>query len=656
MANPITRAPWKIPFDVNGSGPYAVKVKLSDLLFDKTRDSDGRKLPSGQEAPPEDWVPRDDEGFRLPHDIILYDPSIFGTDGALDPSASQDSRQSRGFFLSKVTYDERAKSETISNPFYKNLTAGNDDTGGYILHDPKAALTPREDLEYRRRDLTYNLYLPPEGSEYYINQDYYTSSCTVAIEGSQQESQSFLILTNRDDALEATIPGSSVIPYTRIRANSDPSVQEVYDIVRYFTGYGVGDTGDRSIKKVPGEPEITNIDTLDPLKNVFLQHVEVWLRCSFFADYVDPASYDQDLHNQSDVQHRNLILGVGDFERFTTEASSEELRPYLPKTPPRADLLTSMLQQHGATAPFPIPSKAGEWNSPIDDQANAPIGWFDPDFETLNDEHAVAVPPEGNIYTSGRIFSPTIDELWVYLKKAVSGRNADTEEPTSATPLSTTSQQVIENDTRLEAEPDFLIGSKLGDPLTPNGTEFVNAGEGIRYYLNVGIRRRADALLSGIHTNQYYPFASEDPDDTAKAALNTLQTSGRWALRTHPFSLRELEAAIKNEAFNAEIVFNYLTTNLVPGGHVEKNTDGTLYRLHRAFDASLPLDDNNSRWDTASRTELTSESEYGDALPGSVDNYDYTNHIDKSDIYLSAEGVWRYLFDHIRVPVLDEQY
>lgn len=655
MANPIAKAPWKIPFDVNGSGPYAVKVKLSDLLFDKTRDSDGHKLPEGQIAPPKDWIPWNDGGFRLPHDIILYDPAIYGTDGALTPSAPQERRQTRGFFLTKVSYDARAASTTVLNPFYKNLTAGNTSTAGYVLHDSKAALTPRDELEYRRRDLTYNMYLPPEGSDYYANQDYYASSCTVAVEGSQQEAQSFLILTNRDDALEATIPGSSVIPYTRIRANANPSIQEVYDIVRFFTGYGVGDTGDRSIKSVPGQPDISSIDTLNPLQNVFLQHVEIWLRCSFFADYVDPKSYDQDLHNQSDVRHRNLILGTGDFERFTTEASATETRPYLPLTPPRADILTAKLQQYGATASFPIPSKAGESDAAIN-QANAPIGWFDPDFETPNDSTAVAVPPEGNIYTSGRIFSPTIDELWVYIKKAVSGRNSDSMPITSATPRSTASQQAIATDTRLDAEPDFLIGSKLGDPLSSNGADFVNAGEGIQYFLNTGIRRAADAIFPGIHTSKYSPFATDTTGDTTRAAIASLQSTGRWALRDHPFSLRELEAAIKNEAFNAEIVFNYLTTNMVPSGHVEANKDGTLYRLHRAFNASLSVSDNNSRWNEASATALVVETIYGDALPGAVDSYNHTIDIDKSDVYLSAEGKWRYVFDHVRVPVLNEQY
>ena len=644
-ANPIVKAPWKIPFDVNGSGPYVVKVKLSDLLFDKYNTE-------GTPEDPSTWIPWESGGTRLPHDIILYDPSIFGNDGSLLPSAPQKDRQSRGFFLTKITHDTRANNTFVSNPFYKNMTSGDDATAGYYLYDPKAALPPTDSFDYRQPNLTYNVYLPPAGSEYHTNEDYYTSSCTVAVEGSQQENQSFLVLTNRDDALEATIPGSSVIPYTRIRANADTSIQEVYDIVRFFTGYGVGNTGDRSLKTVPGYPPITAADTLDPTKNVKLQTVELWLRCSYFADYIDPDSYQQDLHSASDVQHKNLILGAGDFDRFTTEASSSEIRPYLPRTTPREDNLSAEIRLYSTPSSFPIPPRSGEYNAAVD-IGTTPAGWLDPDYERLNDANAHVVPPSGNIYTSGRIFSPTIDELWTYIKKAISGRQSDETAISTATPRSTASgQQGVVEDTRLLPEPDFLLGAKLGDPLNASGTSFVNAGEGIVYNMNIGIQRAADTLqASNIGTTtRYKPYAESTGDD--KAAFGALQTGVRWGLRMNPMSLRELEAAIKNEAFNAEVTFNYLISNFIAGGHTAATLDGTLYRLHSDNNPT----DESSRWSSATDTEFTAESVYGDSLPGTSLDYVATTHINKGDVYLSAEGKWRYLFDHVRVPVLNEQY
>ena len=72
MANPVKRVPWKVPFDASGSGPYVIKVLLSDLLFEKPDPKD-----------PTTWVPYTSGGFRPPHDILLYDPSLFNTDGSL---------------------------------------------------------------------------------------------------------------------------------------------------------------------------------------------------------------------------------------------------------------------------------------------------------------------------------------------------------------------------------------------------------------------------------------------------------------------------------------------------------------------------------------------------------------------------------------------
>lgn len=620
MANPLKLAPWKIPFDVNGSGPYAVRVKLSDLLFDKNA--------NGTPEDPASWEPWSGAGFRLPHDIILYDPSIFGTDGALMPSAPQFNRQTRGFFLTKVRYDERATSTWVPNPLYKNRIPGQE-TGEYPINNSSAAITPTDQTDFRNRLFTYNIYIPPTGSDFALNEDYYTSSCTVAVEGSQQEAQAFLILTNRDDALEATIPGSSVIPYTRIRANAAPSLQETYDIVRWFTGFGVGDSGDRSIKG-----GVTAIDTLDPTKNVYLQHVEVWLRCSYFADYVDPKSYNQDLHDQSDVQHRNLLLGTGNFKRFE---AMNELHPYLPQTPPREDLLSAELRDQNLLSPFPVPAN------------ETPLGWFAPEIESPNDEFAHIVPPDGNIYTSGRVFSPSIDELWQSVKKAISGRQPDNAIITSATPLAATGQQTISIDTRVGAEPMFELGDKLGDPLTRDGSKFVNAGEGVRYFQNVGIRQAADQWQASdsharINSTAYTPI------DSTGVLWDSIETSARWGLRAQPLSLRELEAAIKNEAFNAEVVFRYLTTKLVAIGSIK---NGSLFQLHREYSSEQP---EQVRWTSPSQTEFNIETQHGDSLPGSISGYNNQSHIDEGDIYLSAEGRWRYLFDHVRIPVLDEQY
>ena len=73
MANYVSEAPWKISFNTAGNGPYAVRMKLADLMFD-------------QSVTP--WTPLS-VGAHLPHDIILFDPAIYSSSGGtLDSSAS----------------------------------------------------------------------------------------------------------------------------------------------------------------------------------------------------------------------------------------------------------------------------------------------------------------------------------------------------------------------------------------------------------------------------------------------------------------------------------------------------------------------------------------------------------------------------------------
>ena len=641
---PIQIAPWKIPFDVSGNGPYAVRVKLSDLMFDKER--------HGTPEDPSTWVPWDSGGIKLPHDVIVYDPSIY-VEGELNEESPQRRRQKNAIFLSVVTYDDRATQTFISHADYENQTPGDPSTAGYYkIHDPDAALAPLDEYEYRQLDLTFQLVAPPPGSSAHTANDYYRASATVAIQGSDVEDSSLVILSGRDNALEATIPGSDLIPYTRIRLNADPTLEEAYDVVRFFTGYNVGANGlDDTIRP---NTIITDEDHFDPTKNVYLQDVEVWVRCAFFADYVDPSSYNQELHSESDVQHQNLILGTGDFNKF--ERTAVDARPYLPLTPPRADVLSAMLQSSNNVGFFPIPQRNGTYDNPIE-EASAPAGWYTPDIATVNDGDEHIVSPSGNIHTSGRIFSPSIDELWVYIKKAVSGRMPDDDPLSDGTPRSTDSSNYsIFSDTRPDPEPSFTLeNGKKGDPLNRDGNEFVNTGEGISYVMNAGIRRTADLIQPGITEFKYRPYvAPEDSNNNDRAAFTNIQRDARWGLRSQPMSLRELEAAIKNVQFNAEVSFNFLTTNMVPGGQVEAGEEGTLHRLHRDFNPDAP---SMSRWSAANQTKVPMEIEYGETLPGSANfEYDQLSDMDQGDVYLSAEGEWRYLFDHIRTPVIYEQY
>jgi hypothetical protein len=607
MISNVQLAPWKVSFNPEGNGPYAVKVKLSDMLFTKPSED------------PSTWTPRTTGGIPLPHDIIVYDPTIFNSDGTLNYHNAQDDRQKKGIFLSKVKYDSRA--------VYTSVTNANYSSGGYRVYSLDAAVALTEE-DFSTVGQTYNLILP-DAFNGLAEGDFYAGSCTTTTSGSAIESTSFVILSGRDTALEATIPGSTIVPYTRMRFNPGSGLAETIEIVRFLTDFVGG----------------TSFDVMSPTTNPFLQIVELWVRCAYFADYVIPDNFEQDLYGTAQVIHKNIILGSGDFIRFTRENSSTDLRPYLPTTPPREESLGIAAGDAGT---FPIPPVTGEWDSPTADKA-APIGWYDPDKDGGSIPSGyLAIPMIGNIYTSGRIFSPTIDELWTYVKKIISGRDVDVANTDPGPRSSSASKTNV--DTRIISEPAITLGSKIGDPLNRSGSSFINAPEGILYEVSNAV---IVAIDSALETGDV--IANYTPANTA-----LLQTTGDWAPRTKPYSLRELEAFIMYVLLNFETFMNFLAkygamTGAGWNNGSETNVQGSLYQLHVDYDISNRT---LTKWSSYSSTQLPTDSAstYGDELPDTAGAYDRLTNIPQQDVVMSAEGKWRYMFDHVRVPVLDETY
>ena len=68
-------------------------------------------------------------------------------------------RQKKGFFLTKVTYDDRANKAWVEDDYYKNYINGDPSTAGYYMYDWSASLTPTDEIDYRSREKTFNVYL-----------------------------------------------------------------------------------------------------------------------------------------------------------------------------------------------------------------------------------------------------------------------------------------------------------------------------------------------------------------------------------------------------------------------------------------------------------------------------------------------------------------
>lgn len=608
MANPIQKAPWKISFAPTGNGPYAVKVRLYDLLFNSETDAA--------------WYLTDGAGLNLPHDIILFDPSIYSSSGgsSISPPALRNSRQSHGFFLTKVTYDARATSTWVPDVSYAAIPDSSDahyNQQGYYIHDSSAALPPLEvdyttiaNMTYYDTSLNSTVFtdlLDPSAPYETSTNPYmcYVSSVTLGISGLSAASSSALILSSPDLALQATIPGSSLQPYTRICMRADITNSEIVSILQFFTRYGINnDNSSILTTQVP--------DLIDPTKNTHLLDIEIWVRCSFFADYITPSPFEQDLTTGSQVAHENLIIGQGDFSRFTREINPNEIIPYLPATPPRNDITGITLVADAGL--FPIPSVTGAYNSATT-VSNIPVGWVNPELQSgAITGGLVAVPLKGNAYVSGRIFSPTIDELWIYIKKLVDGQGTGAVSSTLTEPTIS------------------LPGGHIGDPISADGTSYVAAPSSISYSVDTTIQSIINAILPNSYAN-YVPISNPTP-------------------RTNPYSLRELESIVDNLQYNSRTAVGFFAANAVSTGNINTSI-GTVYQLHANYTPESP-----SAWHwSVANTYNAAESaiNYGAALPQAT-NYDRAADFIAGDSYLSADGKWHYLFDHVRIPVLAETY
>lgn len=167
-------------------------------------------------------------------------------------------------------------------------------------------------------------------------------------------------------------------------------------------------------------------------------------------------------------------------------------------------------------------------------------------------------------------------------------------------------------------------------------------------------------------------------DQRVKYSDNT-----NWGPRPAPYSLRELEAMVKGNRFNFETFARFVKETFGITGRfgkvVEATEDdssnvaaGSLYQFHKDYnfnvkypntwfnrdgqyssDTGTPaiFDDKDSRVQGASKN-FKNHADYGTAENLRRLQSEYG----ADDVYLAADGTWRYVFDHVRVPILKCEY
>ena len=442
--------PHKVNLEIEGSNQVASMVSLFDLLFVETD--------TGSIVFRDD--PAIEEGIRLSHDLFVYYPGLYTNSGDVATTAiSQESWLRYGMDITPVVFDKRAKAKFIEDANFKSRADANGKKG-YWIYDKESALYPKGFSDFHETDGLGSANPKPwYSSETALSDFDQVPGIGVGVKD-EMSASAVLVVSNRDSVFEQVLTNENLTAYKEIWVNS--SNQLTWKIVAYCLGLNI-DVNDEGFNA----KTVIDFAKQNPeaLKNCW-----VWIRCSFFGDYVMMEDFNQKLDQNSTVQHTNLYLGSKDTKKYdhlnynvlidketdNTERSEKTL-PYLPRTAPAIDLLAESLlgDLSSLNTPAKFAQKAIDLSELSDKSALgsllpsvsrafangssslegykvhlSPPGWFDTEARLEADKYTdnpVIFPKDGNNVGDGRIVNVSIDELWVFLKQTVFGRIADTE-------------------------------------------------------------------------------------------------------------------------------------------------------------------------------------------------------------------------------------
>ena len=773
----LQKKPWKIWMS-SAPDPTAVLVSANDLI----------------------------KGTSLGHNILIYNGNLYSAGKFFSANFGDFYRYE--IDISPAIFDKRAKPKVIqlsvtnNNPNFSKLIQSKTDREhiNFYCYDKDAALYPEDLKSFFGVSQVWKTFFRPSSTmeDYIVDKSYYTTDCLTTTESTGvltdsefEKMTSGIVVYGKDTVFSSTMvfeDGKNA--YTKMRINerneaickllvgafllnSDTAIPTKNDFGNYF---GI----------------VTNefLTVYNELKEILLRnttifdHIYFWVKAPFCADYVDPADFNQNLNQDADVVHRNLLVAnsydkvANNFNRYEesydfTESNQriqefiEKMsRPYIPTNSPLKDFISDGLalnigindlnsvenaaekliensyQDTDERVIGSVLSLPGDFGEKQEFKRFTPFNFYDPEsrenkeyYSNLN-KIPTLIGRDGNITTDGRIMSPSIDELWYIIKKLISGqleKGASRDNLPLATPyneiaMETTLTEVVKSQykpsEKLLDPIDFSYTFDKGDITGINLKEYVVQPETITH--------KVYNLLQVVSTriNTFYEQQNNLTEDDHKLTLDkddTIFYTGRSRRLTRtgeniiigttvmdkksipdteygprakaPLSLRELEAAVLGNKYNIENDFMFISkTYAVTGkfGKIEKDSDdniisgGSLYQMHRDYNAnvenpntyfklggdgvdgqdatfsdlggiqemngSIPvflLDKNNKRTNKEHRLKM----------PRLVENYGKSpllyaeyGRYSGADIFMAADGTWRYKMEHMRLPVLRSRY
>jgi hypothetical protein len=714
-----------------------MQVSLFDLMFyyDKSETLRTRYL---EVAAPGSYRSM---GFELPHNIIVFDTTLYGiVDKKKTRQINQLEYDSFGHFaksgidiaLPRIDYRTKplflysGNVETIipgsskqilselttkfglgflqQSDYYEKLKAK-----GFKIWDKDALLKPNDTYDFYSQSI-YALNLANAANTW----DDYPDQWSVAAEDdyiykfeddTTMPQNSAIILCNRDVVFEQRFlkDNTGLLAYNGICVNYNN-----LDIWKnFFRYYGATSSLIPSSLNDIGSFFSVNssrVQNLDPIIEYMLKHCYLWIKCSFFADYVDYRDFNQSLNQKSKTIFNNLMLtNLGDYKRYEEyytlnedglEKADKELntRPYFPSITPSIDLVVPRFITTGDIEELielgddpdgkigAIPATPFELNSNgITSQARSvpPPVWFDPESRQEANDYAampIVYPKDGNAIIDGRIISPTIDELWQMIKGMIAGRKADTDTTDpyndAGYPVGTdekatsfdSRQKIIEHNIYDYATTENKH-ERLGDPLiikydfdknNPHYEveQWINNPSKIRYTIIDELKALNDSICY-----------TGDASLAIKGLSSITHPKDYLPYDTIP-SLRELEALLKGIRWNLSYFFEFYKKNGVYNGALGRKNDdtqrfnavaGSLYQLHKnyEFDTAHPntvYDERKTRTPADATIKGTGLGKITSDMFGASQDM-----VPAHTVFLSAAGTWQSVSQCMNVRIRNDE-
>jgi hypothetical protein len=774
MAENITLSrEWKQSLTTSKMQPFAMQVSLWDLLF--FEDSEGTIYTRYILEPNEgNWKCK---GYELPHSIIVFDEKIYQKADSVSERAGRrsikqaqltdtpeyadrnnlttfDKFSSFGFDLSLPYFDPRTKplflkgtnvsnyissgsseqfaeilsaikpKKLASSDFYYIAVEQEITSSGFKIYDKEAALKPKTSYDFYTRSAlkplnsgTANSWLDyPDPWYIACEEDYSDVWETPEQKNIPGTAGADIIVCSRDTSFEKRfiIPDSGFLAYNTICLNY--SSDRVWkNLLKYYSATVT------DYNPFKGDLKVSNNKvTIDPILNFLIKNCYLWVKCAFFADYIDYRDFNQPLNEKSQVIHDSMILGKGNFKRFNEAYSANDnysftdyakgSRPYFPTTTPDIDLVRNVLLPEskqsndkntllkniiedsldpnsliGSVEIEPFEDYGSELAPDFTTAAinDPPPIWFDPASRKQNTDYndtPVLIGKTGNLITTGRLFSPTIDELWYTIKELIAGKNRDSviDNAIEGYPKNNSSNS-NSADTRFTMPThqfkDLNSSTKKGDPVQISLKQDEQNSKNIVYRVEKWVSNPDYILYRVIETlrDAINNICSVNPDIEATIEIiNGLPEPSKYLPSATVPSLRELEALIKGLRWNLEYYINFLTLHGVYIGkdgkpnsdsHAYNKNNGTAYLLHKDTDVSGQ--NPNTVYDDRYNVDLTldryiglGEPSYGKGLGQITEDMFADNDQDlipSHTVFMSAAGTWQSVSQCINIRIRNDE-